>query len=280
MKTILWLLVVLGILLPQTAWANRAEIMLIPTRVVMENKDRYTTIVIKNIGNATGYFSVDMIDMAMKEDGIVVPLEEGKTDPYSAIPYLRAAPKSITLKPGEAQNVRVMLRKPDTLPAGEYRSHMRVKVEDDNVEATEARAANPEQKDAQIQVKANLVLIIPVIVRHGETTLSVKIESPEILRDSKGRPQIGMSLLRDGTRSSMGDFTFSYTAPGGKAQQIKTFPGIPVYRSIARRQVVIPLDDIPAEVDLTKGKLDIVYSAQEKDGGQKLAEMQMDLSAQ
>lgn len=279
MRKLLWLFVTLCILLPQTAWANRAEVMMIPTRVVMENKDRYTTVVIKNIGNATGHFSVDMIDMEMKEDGMVVPFEEGKADPYSAVPFLRVAPKSITLKPGESQNVRIMLRKPDDLAAGEYRSHMRVKVENDNVEATEEKAAAP-QKDAQIQVKANLVLIIPVIVRHGEMTLAMKIESPKVTRDAKGHPVIGMSLLREGNRSSMGDFTFSYAAPGGQSQVIKTFPGIPVYRSVGRRQVVIPLDDIPAGVDLTKGRLDIIYAAQEKEGGSKLAEAQIDLSAQ
>jgi hypothetical protein len=51
------------------------------------------------------------------------------------------------------------------LPAGEYRSHLRVKIIDDNVEASTA-AANPDntKKQAQILFKANLVLIIPVIV--------------------------------------------------------------------------------------------------------------------
>jgi hypothetical protein len=51
------------------------------------------------------------------------------------------------------------------LPAGEYRSHLWVKIIDDNVEASTA-AANPDntKKQAQILFKANLVLIIPVIV--------------------------------------------------------------------------------------------------------------------
>jgi hypothetical protein len=251
--------------------------MMLPTRVIMENSDRFTTVVIKNVGNATGNFSVDMIDMEMKEDGLVVPLEEGKADAYSAIPYLRVAPRSITLKPGETQNVRVMLRKPETLAPGEYRSHMRVKLDNDNVEGTEENEEKP-VKEAQISVKANLVLIIPVIVRHGETTMSVKIDSPKLAHDAHGKPQLDLALLLEGTRSSMGDFVISYMASDNKSQVIKNFPGVPVYRSVARRQVSIPMDDIPAGVNLSTGKLDIVYQAQEKEGGKKLAEAEMSLS--
>jgi hypothetical protein len=86
-----------------------------------------------------------------------------------------------------------------------------------------------------------------------------------------------MVLLREGNRSSMGDFTFTYTPPGGAAQQIKFYPGVPVYRSTARRVVTIPLNDIPAGVDLTKGKLDILYAAQESEDRKKLAETQINL---
>src|ERR1700744_360995 len=118
MKKLACLFLALCLLLPHASWANRAEVLLLPTRVVMENGDRFTTVVVKNTGNATGNFTVSLIDMEMKEDGLVEPLADGKTDPLSAIPYLRIAPRSITLKPGETQNVRLMVRKPESLPAG------------------------------------------------------------------------------------------------------------------------------------------------------------------
>jgi hypothetical protein len=282
MKKILFLFLAAAVLCPRLSWAGqRAEVMMLPTRVVMENKDRYTTVVIKNTGDATGDFSVTMIDMAMHEDGMVVPLEEGKKDPYSAIPYLRVAPKSMTLKPGAAQNVRIMLRKPEGLEPGEYRSHMLVKIENDNVEASQhpKEGAAKASKETQIEVKTNLVLVIPVIVRNGETTLAMKIASPKIIHDAKGVAALEVSLLREGNRSSMGDFTVTYNAPVGKSQVIKSFPGIPVYRSLDQRTVLIPMDDIPKDISLSAGTLDIAYSAQEKEGGKKLAEAQLDLAA-
>jgi len=278
MKKIWGLLLALAVF-PQAALANRAETLLIPTRVVMEKNDRFTTVIIRNVGNATGNLSVDLIDMTMGETGGVVQLEEGKSDPYSAIPILRVSPRSVTLRPGESQNVRIMLRKPEGLADGEYRSHLKVKVEEDDVESTVNRTAE-EMKAASISVKAKLALTIPIIVRNGETTIAIKIDSLKISRDAAGKPAVEMTLLREGNRSVMGDFTFTYTGPDGKSQPLKAFPGIPVYRSTERRKVSIPLDELPAGIDLNKGKLDVVYAAQQKEGGMKLAEAAVDLSAQ
>lgn len=282
LKELAGLFVILGALLPQAAQAdNRAEIMMVPTRVVMQDKDRYTQVVVKNVGNATGDLSLDMIDMAMLEDGMVQPLEAGKTDPYSARPFLRVAPHSMTLKPGETQYVRIMLRKPENMAAGEYRSHMAVTIVNDNVEALAAEkalVAAGQKKEARIAVKVNVVMSIPVIIRNGETTLSMKIESPKITRDANGKPVMVLNLVRQGNRSSMGDFTFTHITPAGKSQVIKFYPGIAAYRSVDHRQVSIPLNDIPAGVDLSKGKLDIVYAAQENEDRKKLAETQMTLA--
>ena len=285
MKKFTYLFLALCIFFPHASWANRAEVLLLPTRVVMETNDRFTTVVVKNVGNATGNFSVSLVDMEMNEDGLVTALDPGKTDPYSAIPFIRIAPRSITLKPGEVQNVRIMVRKPENLPPGEYRSHLRLSLDNDNVEGiTDSDTANPfnpaKQQEAHIAVKANLVLVIPVIIHNGVTTLNMKIESPKITYDSKGKPSLALALLREGTRSSMGDFSITYTGVDGHAQLIKSFPGVPVYRPLTKRTVSIPLDDIPRGVDLNRGKLDIVYAAQVKEGvGEKLAEAELGLSA-
>lgn len=274
----LGVLVALATLLPQSAWAERAQLLMLPTRIVMEKRDRYITVMLKNAGDATGNFSVSMIDMAMGEDGHVLQIEEGKEAPYSAVPYLRISPLSMTLKPGETQNVRLMLRKPENLPMGEYRSHMKLKVVDDNVEASTAAVAADGQKAAGITVKAKLSLTIPVIVRHGDTTIAIKMESPKIVRDEKGNPSIELYLRREGDRSVMGDFSLSYHAPDGKTVELKPFPGIAVYRPLARRIVTIPLSDLPAGANLKAGKLDIAYAAQKQEGGMKLATATIELS--
>lgn len=262
------------LLMPLPLWAGeRAEVMMLPTRVVMENKDRYATVVIKNVGQATGNFSVGLIDMQMREDGMVVPVEEGTTAAYSAIPYVRIAPRSMTLQPGEVQNVRLMLRFPENLEDGEYRAHLRVKIENDNVDASGQPVTS---KEVTIAVRANLVLIIPVIVRHGDTSFAMQIESPKVSHDASGTPMLDMYLGRDGNRSSMGDISVNYVAADGKTQLLRFFPGVPVYRPTPRRFISIPLD-VPKGMTLSTGSLHITYAAQEKEGGGVLAEKTMAL---
>jgi fimbrial chaperone protein len=251
--------------IPGAAFAKNAEIMLLPTRVVMEKADRQGTIVIKNTGDATGNFTIELVDMKMLETGIVVPYDTGEEAQFSATKLIHIAPKSMTLKAGETQNVRLLLRKPETLEPGEYRTHLRVRLVDENADQKQ----DPSQQ-ANIQVKANLVIVIPIIVRHGATSLAMNIDSPRIARDTKGNPSLEMYLAREGNRSSMGDITVSCGQ-----QVIKVFQGVAVYRPTTRRFVSVPLDETPKGVDPSSCPLGISYVAQQKEGGGKLAETQL-----
>ncbi len=262
--------VAFSLLLLHTAHAKNANIMIIPTRVVMENNDHYSAIVIRNIGEATGDYHIDLADLKMLEAGGVAPYAKGETPQYSAMPYIVVSPKSFSLKPGETQTVRVILRKPENLEAGEYRSHLQVHLPNDNVDAP-VRAAG---RDAVIAVHASLVLAIPIIVRHGATTLSMGIDQPNLTHDANGRPSVDMYLTREGNRSSMGDISITCSQAGGASKLIKFYPGIAVYRPIPRRFVSVPLDGNAKGVNLSQCKLGIVYAAQPDEGGKTLAQTQ------
>jgi hypothetical protein len=262
MKKIIWIASLLVLLAPFASWAKNAEIMMLPTRVVMEKADRTSTVVIKNTGDATGDFHIDLVDMKMDENGMVVPYAQGETPQFSAIPYINISPKSTTLKPGESQNVRLMLRKPEGLEPGEYRSHLQVRLVNDNTDASKEA-----QKDAIISVKANLVIVIPVIMRNGDTNMSVGIEQAKLSKDRAGHPTVDMFLTRQGNRSSMGDISVTCND-----KVIKFFPGVAVYRPTAKRFISIPLDETPKDVNVSACKLGVSYAAQQKEGGAKLAE--------
>ena len=273
MTRLFWILIVLSLFPPYRACASSAEVMLVPTRVVFENNDRYNTIVVKNVGDAAGDYTVDLVDMKMLDSGAVVPLNPGESAQYSAIPYLRIAPKSMTLPPGATQNIRLVLRKPEGLEPGEYRAHVRLRMIHDNA----SEAANKTGKGPTILVQANLAIVIPVIARTGATTLSVGIIDAKLSHDARGTPAVDMYLTREGTRSAMGDISVTYTPQNGVPHVIKVFRGVAVYRPTPRRFVSVPLDETPNGLNLSHGRLDIVYATQEKEGGKKLAETQITL---
>lgn len=267
MRKLVSFFLVLLLLAAFPSWARNAQTMLVPTRIVMEHRDRQFTAVVKNVGDAVGDYTLELVDMKMREDGAVVPYEAGETPQYSAIPYLHVAPRSFTLKPGEYQNVRLMLRKPENLAEGEYRAHLLVRIVDRSPETAPA----PGEHSA-IAVKMTLAITIPVIVRTGNTAATVAIDQPKLTRDPAGKPAVTLYLTRSGNRSVMGDIAVTCSQAAGGPRVIKTVYGVPVYRTLERRFVSVPLDETPKDVNLADCNLGITYSAQQGDGGKILAE--------
>lgn len=214
------------------AFANRAQTLILPQRIIMNNSDRFATMLVKNAGDATGQFRIDVIDMDMKEDGTINELPQG-TPPteFSAIPIVRLSPRSVTLKPGEGQTVRILLRKPEGLADGEYRSHVKVSIINDNVDGIDDGQPKP-----MLSVTPKIVLIIPLIVRSGQTSFTSSLSEPKIIRNSDGTSALSIYIGREGNRSSMGDLKIFQNG-----REVGSLVGVPVYRPTARRLVRVPL---------------------------------------
>ena len=248
------------------AHAGRAELMLAPTRFVLDGTQRTVAVDVINKGNATGSYRIEIVDMAMPEVGAIREIPEGQNDPYSLKAYARISPRKVILKPGEVQKVRILLRTPRDLKDGEYRSHLKVTLTEDNLDEAEV---NKPSKNLAIVIKPRLAFTIPIILRHGETHYKVGIEQARVYYadedTKKASPMLQMEFSHEGNRSSMGDITVTHISLAGKATELTYFPGIAIYRSADRRRVSIPLN-VPAGVDLTTGKLQISYKAQQREG--------------
>jgi len=261
--------------LPTAATAKQAQLLLYPTRIVLDNNERTAALTLKNTGDASGTYRAELIEMNMSENSID-EIPEGQPAPYSAKKLLRISPRSITLAPGEEQDIRLLIRKPANTEDGEYRSHLKITMTESNVEEAAAREANPTvTKGVTIAVRPRLSLVIPVIIRYGKTSYTIKIISAKLHYDKdetgKKHPSVDVVLLRDGNRSSMGDLDITYINEAGKQTLVKHMAGIPVYRPTDRRNVSIPLD-VPNGTTIQKGSLHVVYRAQEKEGSGIIAE--------
>ena len=258
---------------PSFVQAKQAGILLIPTRIVMEKGDRYITVSVKNRGDATGAYRVEIIDMIMQEEGVIRELTEEEEDKYSARPLLRISPRKMILKPSESQNIRLMLRKPKGLEDGEYRSHLKVTLVEDNVtESGEPIVPN----NVAIMIKPRFALIIPIIIREGKTEYSMSLDKPKLYYENN-KPMLDLLFTREGNRSAMGDVTVTHISKGGTESIIKDHPGIAIYRSTEKRRVVVPLD-ISKNVSLKNGKLYITYKAQKEEEYRLLAETELILA--
>lgn len=261
------------LLLPNLAIAANAKLILFPTRIIMDANERYASVQVKNTGDATGEYTIEAVDMRMDETGIVRPLKEGETEPFSAKDILRFSPRSMTLAPDQAQSVRLILKKGSNLQVGEYRTHLRVRTINNNVEKDkQENTANNQSENTRISVGMNTTMSIPIIVRKGETHYESRLLNPQLTKSAEGKSQLMVDIQHSGNRSSMGDLTVTYYPNNSKEKYIlQVLAGIPVYRGVLTRPVKIPLN-APDGISLNTGKLHIAYSAQTEEDHRLLAE--------
>ena len=248
----------------------RAELMLHPTRIVFEQNQRAAQIELINNGTRPASYRIALVNRRMTDAGQFEPADSPGPGERFADSMLRYSPRQITLQPGTAQTVRVMLRKPAELAEGEYRSHL---LFDKLPDAEGENSIEQRGQDSGIGVVVNALVgaSVPVIVRHGKVDASVKLSGLAVQYDATRRPLLAMRFEREGGSSVYGDVSVSFTPRGGKTHTVGQVGGIAVYTPNRVRQAALPLQ-LPAGVSLAAGTLEVVFRERPEAGGRQLAQ--------
>ena len=253
------------LLLTASIAANAAANLLVsPTRVVFEQRDRSAQVTLVNQGSETGEFRISFIRQNMLESGEFVPVGDDQPGNYSD-PLIRYSPRQVTLPPGQSQVVRLMLRKPRDLEDGEYRSHLLFQSLPPAASSSiENLATDAPAEGITVQITPIVGVSIPVIVRHGELDSAVTLSDAQIVAGADGRPVVAVTLNRSGKGSVYGDFRVTFTPAGGEPLVVAQANGVAVYANLDRRHFRSPLS-LPAGIELANGTLDIAFIAAGKD---------------
>ncbi|MGJ9416955.1 molecular chaperone [Massilia sp. CMS3.1] len=254
----------------------RAELMLHPTRIVFDKNARAAQIELINTGSRPASYRISLVNRRMSEAGQFETADKAQDGEWFADEMLRYSPRQVTLKPGTAQTVRVMLRKPAELAAGEYRSHLQF----DKLPDVEGSASIESQGagGTQIGVVLNALVgaSVPVIVRHGATDASVTLAGLTLQKDDARRPQLALEFGREGGSSVYGDVSVTFTPKDGKTHNLAQVGGIAVYTPNRVRKATLPLQ-VPAGVALSGGRLAVSYRERLDAGGKLLAQASLNL---
>lgn len=252
------------------AWAQGfGDLIVSPTRVELEGRTRSATVTLTNKGSESALFRISLVTMAMDDKGNLKTLEAPEAGQLVAEDLVRYAPRQVTIPPGGTQTVRLSVRKPKDLAAGEYRSHMFFRA----VPPEDAgRAIAGQQQEQGIQVKLTPIfgITIPVIVRHGDLNATVKMDGLAVGDAAEaGKKKLSVTLKREGTRSAFGDLQVQYVpAAGGDAVVVGEVTRLAVFTPNKQRIVDVPLTTPPG-VTLGKGTLKVLY--RQVDGDATLA---------
>jgi len=266
-----WLLLALAL-------PAHADLMLHPTRLVFEKNQRTAQIELINNGSKPATYRISLVNRRMTEMGQFEPIETPGPGERFADDMLRFSPRQVTLEPGTAQTVRVMLRKPAELAEGEYRSHLQFEklpdVEGGASIENQGTAAGAE--GIGVVLNALVGASVPVIVRHGATSANVRL-SHLALQNGEGKRQLlALQFEREGSSSVYGDLSVVFTPRGGKPQTLAQAGGIAVYTPNKVRQAALPLD-VPAGMALAHGTLEVSYHERPEAGSKLLAQASLEL---
>ncbi len=215
-----------------------ASLVITPTRVLLSERSRTTTVTIANPTTDTRTYRIEWMEQRMNDEGAYVPFEPGEAPAVALSSMIRHSPKRVTVPAGGHQKVRLQLRVPAGLASGEYRSHLLFKAEPLPVKPDEPGSST----GASVILHVNLSFSIPVIYRHGNGNAEIRMDEIALQRDDKERPQMHLQLSRSGTISSFGNIEIYLNRGGeGREELIGQLRSVSVFADSHRRRVRIPL---------------------------------------
>lgn len=267
----LWLSALLGLLI---AFPASADLMLYPTRVVLEKNQRAAQIELVNNGKESVTYRISLVNRRMTESGEFLPIESPLPGELFAGDLLRYSPRQVSLEPGQGQTIRISLRKPADLPVGEYRSHIQIDTVPpvDAANSINSSTAKPVRGEVGLQLRALLGVTIPVIVRNGDTSANVTLSDLQFYKPAAGQTAtLAFVLQRSGDRSVYGDLVVTFTPHGGSSQVVGKANGLAVYSPNPLRRIRLALQPA-AGLPLTGGTLHVTFRDNPDVGGKPLAE--------
>lgn len=252
----------------------QSQLIVAPTRVVFSDKIRSSQVTIVNAGDEAGTFRISLVNKRMTIDGNFEDVKKANPGEQFADKMIRFSPRQVVLKPGQSQVVRLGLRKPANLDAGEYRSHMLFKAIPKDV--SKDIKPSKESEKINIRLSAIIAISIPVIVRHGKTDASVSFTSASYHKrlPKEDYPHLMLNLQRTGDQSVYGDFLAEFVDSSGAKKVVAQVKGVAIYTPGKERRVRLPLT-LSQGLDLVNGKIQVFYRSPADQGGKVMAQTQV-----
>jgi hypothetical protein len=234
---------VVFLLNPSLSYAQ-GVLTIFPKRVELDMRQRTFTVSVANASAEVARYRVELIDKVMSPEGRVDNLPEGQTYDRTAAPFVRYSPRTIELRPGETQAIRIIARRDIDMVDGEYRTFLNVRELPREGGVSVDEALQPGEISVRIVPLFNIA--IPIILRSGslsfQSTLeNVRRESRDI--DGQQVDGIAATLTRSGDRSAYGNLYVLMADPEnpGRDLVVGGLFGVAVYPELTSRQVFVPM---------------------------------------
>lgn len=228
-----------------------------PHRVIMDPSEKVEVINVANKSEQTHRYDLTLIDQVMNERGMT--MRQDSFD-YSAKRMIRFVPKRFTLKPGERQVVRVMVKRPEGLADGDYHSHLLFREVPLSVQDKQAlkdeRAAQEKEKSVTFEIRALYGVAVPIIVQQGKVESGMSMGDARFVPgDDKSQAALEVDFERTGNAEAAGQVTINLIKDGADPVELVSPMWVRIYREVSKVTRKITLKDLPAGTSLSGGKI-------------------------
>ena len=245
---------ILALFLTAFTWSGvaKADLTITPTKIIFEDRDRFKEVTLINPGDETRTYEIGWQFYRMLENGSsVMEQVEGSLTEFDLSQHMVFTPRRMTLAPGGKQKIRLALRRPPEVPAGEYRAHLLFRA----LRAEDAPDAPTDQASFKAGVKINISYSIPVVFRAGTPNVTGKIENVAFQRNPKNNMlEALVTVSRQGGPYGVIGHMYIYDPTGkviGEIGNAHIFPEVP------RRVFRVPLID---ESNLSGGNIRVMLA--------------------
>jgi hypothetical protein len=247
------------------------DLLIAPTRLVMTSVNRTAEVNLINVGSQQATYRISLIHERMMPDGTLAEIQGLGPNEQFADDLIRFTPRQVVLDPHSSQLVRVDLRLPAELAAGEYRSHLLFRAVPAASPSTDPADNGDSSQGLSIKITPIYGVSIPVIVRSGDTSASVSISNLALVLGADDIPTLSGELDRSGNCSVYGNMQVEFATSRNHYVTIGRMAGVAIYSPNLNRTFTMRLAP-PRGVQITGGTIRTSYVQTAEDGGSQLAE--------
>lgn len=248
----------LALLVPSASVAQ-GNLLIAPTRLVLDGR-RGDEVILSNTGSEEETYRVTLELRRMDENGNldVVKEADANATEKAALAMIRYAPRRVTLPPSQPQSIRISARPGADLPDGEYRVHMSFAALPKVAPVTDAPA---DKNGIAISLTPVYGIVMPIIIRKGELTVTAGLANPRIVHGAKG-DEFAVDMSRSGSESIYGDLLVYRQGDKDPAFIAR---GLGVYPEISTRHAAFSIS--PEQSAAMKGPVRVELREGVEEGG-------------
>jgi fimbrial chaperone protein len=222
------------------ASAARANLLISPTSVFITDRERVEEVILVNTGNKTNTYRLSFKDMLQNEYGAYQNVAEEDFE-YSASKFIRFSPRQVSLKPGERQTVKLVVRRNNSLEVGDYRSHLSFSILPTQI--TDNDIEDPQSSEGfGIKLTPMVSYSIPVVLEVGDPEVEIVITKVSLQNNPEGNRQtVSVNLSREGKKGVFGKLELFATDQQGKSQLIGELNNANIFRESYSRNFSVNL---------------------------------------